>query len=797
MVRTHFKIGFRNIVKNRIFFALNAGGLTIGLTAVLLISLWVYSELSHNSSLTHYDSIAAVMQNQNRGDEIRTYTGQPMQMAPVLREEYGNHFKHVATSARLREYNVAYNNEMLLLEGRFAEPDLAHILDLTMLAGKREALADISSVLLSKSTAKNIFGLEDPIGKVIKIDNNMEVEVAGIYEDLPNNSNFADVNFIAPFELLKKTYNYEQRLGWGNYWFQVYVQLNDSNGLANATSAIKDVFLEKYVERTNDRNYQVFLFPMSKWHLHSEFENGVPVGGRISYVRTFSVIGIFILLLACINFMNLSTAHALKRGKEVGVRKTLGSSKRQLIFQFFTESFLTILFAFGIALALTMLLLPAFNTLTLKEIAIPFATPMFWLICLVLIVVTAVFSSLYPSFYLSAFDPVKVLKGFSSNNKTTVNLRKGLIVLQFAISSILIIGTITIVGQINHAKDRPLGFDKDLLVSIPIHTEKVLQSFDAIKNELLTSKYIDQVTASDVKITSTYTTNGGDFEWKNKDPKLEPEFYTIRATEGFGKMIDWNILEGRDFSREFPSDSLAFLVNETAVSYMGLENPVGEHIRWGDIGTFKVIGVVQDMVTRSPFDPDVPSLYILHKGDFLNYVNVKIASGNTNVIEGALAQMKSVFQKYNPENLFSYTFIDEEYERKFNAEQRIAKLVAIFAIVAIFISCLGVLGLSTYMAIQRKKEIGIRKVLGASIQAIWQLLSKQFIVLVMISLVIAIPLGYYFSSQWLLEYSYRMTLNIWIFVSAGAIVLGISLITVSFQAIKAAIANPVNSLRTE
>ncbi len=796
MIFAHFKIGFRNIIKNKAFFLLNAGGLTIGLTAVLLISLWVHSELSYNSSLTHYDDIAAVMQNQNRGDEIRTYTGQPMQMAPVLREEYGNHFKHVATSARPRQYNFNYNNEMLLVEGRFAEPDLANILDLKILAGSKDALKDISSALISESTAKNIFGVEDPMGKAITINNKMEVKIAGIYEDLPNNSSFADLNFIAPFELLKKTYNYESRLSWGNYWFQVYVQLNDKNGIANAATAIKDVFLEKYVERTNDRNYQVFLYPMSKWHLHSDFENGVSVGGRISYVKTFSMIGLFILLLACINFMNLSTAHALKRGKEVGVRKTLGSSKKQLIFQFFTESFLIILFAFGIAIILTRLLLPSFNTLTLKEVTIPFTTPVFWFICLLLIGITAVLSSLYPSFYLSAFKPVKVLKGLSSNNKTAVNLRKGLIVLQFAISSILIIGTITIVGQINHAKNRPLGFDKDLLVSVPIRTDKVLQSFDAIKNELLKSKYIDQVTASDVKITSTYTTNGGSFDWKNKDPNIEAEFYTIRATEGFGKMIDWNILEGRDFSSKFPSDTLAFLVNETAVKYMGLENPVGEFISWGD-KKYKVIGVVEDMVTRSPFDPDVPSLYILHKGRFLSWVNIKIASGNTNVIEGALDKMKDVFQKYNPENLFTYTFIDEEYERKFNAEQRIAKLVAIFALVAIFISCLGVLGLSTYMAIQRKKEIGIRKVLGASIQAIWQLLSKQFIVLVLISLIIAIPLGYFFSSQWLQEYSYRMNMDIWIFISAGAIVLGISLITVSFQAIKAAIANPVNSLRTE
>ncbi len=795
MIRTNLKIGFRNIIKNKGFFALNAGGLIIGLTAVLLISLWVHSELSFNRSLTNYDKIASVMQNVTHGEEIRSTTGQPMQLAPVLRDEYGSHFKYVVTSARSRNYNVRYNENNIMIRGRFAEPDLANLLDLNMITGSRSALKDVSSVLISEGTAKNIFGNVDPMGKVIQISNEMDVEVAGIYEDLPKNSNFDNLNFIAPWELLKKSQNYEERLAWGNYWFQVYVQLNGENTLNDVSSLIEDVTKNNYIEMT--REHKLFLFPISKWHLYSKFENGISVGGKIEYVTIFSIIGIFILLLACINFMNLSTAHALNRGKEVGVRKTLGSSRKQLVLQFFIESFMIILFSFAIALLLAFLLLPQFNIITLKDISIPFETVSFWGISFVLVFTTAILSSLYPSIYLSAFRPVKVLKGLSSNNKTAVSLRKGLVVVQFAISSILIIGTLTVVSQINHAKDRPLGFNKDLIVSVRINNSKVRQSFETIKSELLASTYVDQVTASDVKVTSAYTTNGGDFEWKNKDPNIEAEFYTIRATEGFGKMIDWKVLEGRDFSPDFPSDSLAFLVNETAVKYMSLENPVGEYVRWGDNGNYKIIGVVEDMVTRSPFDPITPSLFILHNGRFLNWVNVKIASNSTNAVQGAFDKMKTVFQKHNPENLFSYSFLDDEYKRKFNDEQRIAKLVAIFSIVAIFISCLGVLGLSTYMAIQRKKEIGIRKVLGASIHSIWQLLSKQFIILVIVSLLIAIPIGYFFSSQWLMKYSYRININFWIFALAGGIILGITLLTVSFQAIKAALANPVESLKTE
>ena len=792
MIITNFKIGLRNIVKNKSFFALNSGGLIVGLTAVLLISLWVYSEFNFNKSLTNYNEMVTVMQHQNRADEIRTYTGQPWQLAPVLREEYSNHFKHVATSSRLQNWNINYNGHMVMVEGRFAEPGLTSMLDLQMMAGNRDALEDISSILISETAAKNIFGTEDPMGKTIRISTSLDIQVAGVYKNLPTNSTFKDLHFIAPWELLKKRANYEERLGWGNYWFQVYAQLQDEQALASVSHLIKGVFNEKYIDRSKNRDYQLFLFPMSKWHLYSKFENGVNVGGRIEYVTIFIIIGIFILLLACINFMNLSTAQALRRGKEVGVRKTLGSSRKQLIVQFFTESFLMILFSFVIALILAYVLLPGFNTLTLKEVMLPMNEFGFWLVCLVLIALTAVLSSLYPSLYLSGFRPVRVLKGLKPDSKTPVSLRKALIVVQFAISGILIMGTLTVIGQINHVKERPIGFDKDLLVSVRMKTKDVRQSFDVIQRELLASPHISKVTASDVKITQAYTTNGGSWDWKNKDPKMAAEFNTIRATLGFGDMVNWKVLQGRDFSADFPNDTLAFLANETAVKYMQLEDPVGEIVRWGE-DNYKIIGVVEDMVTRSPFDPAKPALYILHFGDFLSYVNVKIAGNDPNTIEGAIASLEQTFKKHDPNNIFTYSFMDEEHERKFNEINRIAKLVLLFSLVAIFISCLGVLGLSTYMAIQRKKEIGIRKVLGASIQTIWQMLSKQFILLVLLSLVIALPAGYYFSSQWLMEYSYRIQISFWIFVMAGGIILGITLITVSYQSIKSALSNPVDS----
>ncbi|RZN82549.1 MAG: ABC transporter permease [Winogradskyella sp.] len=793
MIRKHFKIGIRNILKNKGFFGLNVGGLIIGLTSVILISLWVHSELSYNKELSNYNNIASVMQNRTFAGEIDTNIGQAMQLAPVLRNEYGNHFKHVVTSTRSSDFEITYNENIVIANGRFTEPDITHLLDLEMIDGSRAALEDISSVLISESTAKSIFGDDNPIGETLKLNSVLDMKVAGVYKDLPKNSSFNKLNFIAPFERLKTSQKYDERLGWGNRWFQVFTQLENNSSISNVSALIKDVAKNSNPEDSGDP--QLFLFPISKWHLYSEFKNGVSVGGKIESVTVFSIIGIFILLLACINFINLTTANALKRGKEVGVRKTLGSSRKQLIFQFFTESFMLILFSFCIALTLAFIILPQFNTITLKEVTVPFDKFSFWLASLSLIIITAILSSLYPSVYLSSFKPVKALKGVNDNTKSPLVLRKTLIITQFVISSVLIIGTLTIVSQINHVKDRPIGFDKDLLVSVPINNSRVLQGFESIKNELLESIHIDQVTASDVRVTGTYTTNGG-FDWKGKDPNFEEEFYTIRATHGFGKMVDWEILEGRDFSREFASDSLAFLINETAAKYMNLENPIGEFVNWGGDETYKIIGVVKDMVTLSPFDPIVPTLYVLHHGDYLNYVNIKLAS-NTGNVETAIGKIESVFKKYNPENLFTYRFLDDEYQENFETEKRTAKLVGIFSIVAIFISCLGVLGLSIYMAIQRKKEIGIRKVLGASVKSIWQLLSKQFVILVAISLLISMPIGYYFSSQWLMEYSYRINLNFWIFVLAGGITIGITLITVSFQAIKAAIANPVDSLKTE
>ena len=797
MFKSYLKAAWRNLIQKKSNSLMNIGGLSIGMAATLLIGMWLYDEISFNTNFENYESIAQVMQTQNFSGEVNTGSNQPMQLAPVLRNQYGNHFKHVVTSTFSYDLLMTVDETKVSRPGYFMEPGITEMLSLKMLQGPRNALEDPSSIMLSKSTAEALFGTVDPIGKNVQLGSNTHLSVAGIYEDIPKNSNFSDLQFIAPWEFLKDSQGYEERLGWGNNWFQTFVQLADGADIDAASAAIANVKLDNISAEDVAgirQKPRMHLHPIKKWHLYSRFENGINTGGAIDRVWLLAIIGAFILLLACINFMNLSTAQSVKRAKEVGIRKTVGSIKHQLIIQFLMESFLVVSIAFLISLLLVILGQAAFNEITNKSISIPWNLPSFWLISMLFIVVTTVLSGSYPAFYLSSFEPIKVLKGTFERRQGAVPLRKVLVVFQFAISTVLIIGTITIFRQIQFVKDRPLGYNKGGLLYVPITTSEIRERFETVRDELLRNGDIADVAASDVLVTGTYTTNSG-FDWKGKEADFAEEFNTLRATHGFGEMIDWELKEGRGFSRDFKSDSLAFILNETAVRYMGLENPVGEYVQWGDNGKFKVIGVAKDMVTRSPYGVIKPTIFTLHYGNFLNFINVKIKAGRSP--KEALAHMENIFQKYDQNKPFSYTFLDDRYEQYFADEKRTAKLISFFTILAIIISCLGIFGLSAFIAEQRTKEIGVRKVLGASVYSIWKLLSKDFLFLVLIACVIAVPIGYYYMNNWVQEFAYSTALSWWIFAVAIVGALLITIITISFQAIKAAIVNPVKSLRTE
>jgi ABC-type antimicrobial peptide transport system permease subunit len=497
-------------------------------------------------------------------------------------------------------------------------------------------------------------------------------------------------------------------------------------------------------------------------------------------------------MLACINFMNLTTARSEKRAKEVGIRKTVGSDRWQLIRQFFAESYLIVLLAFVLSLILVYLLLPLFNEVAGKKIEIAWQSPVFWLFSLVFILITGLLSGSYPALYLSSFQPLKVLKGTFRVGRFASIPRKVLVVTQFTVSVMLIIGTVIVYQQIQHAKNRPIGYTRNGLIRIGMEQE-IRDHYEAIRTELKNSRAIEEMAASNSPLTQVWNTNGG-FEWEGKDPNMAVDFPNNTVSYEFGKTVNWKIKAGRDFSREFATDSAAFIINESLVKFLGFENPVGKVLKWNG-EPFTIIGVVNDIMQESPFYPIRPTLY--HTDSYDNMYNLVLRLNPQQNAKQSISSIEQVWKKYTPGVPFDYKFVDEEFGSKFRAEERIGKLASYFAVLAIFISCLGLFGMASFVAEQRTKEIGIRKVLGAGVVTLWRLLSIEFFVLVLVSCIIAAPIAWYYLDNWLTNYDYRIEIKWYVFVWAAFTALVITLLTVSFQAIKAAIANPVKSLRTE
>lgn len=802
MLKNYFKIGWRNLLRNKGYSFINIGGLATGMTVAILIGLWLYDEVAYDKNFAHYDRIAQVMQNQTFNGQVETWGNQARQLAPELRNTYGSDFKYVTMSSGNGGHKLTYKNKNVTKSGSFMEPAIAEMLSLHMMEGTRQGLTDLRSVLLSESTAKSIFGDADPMNEIILIDDQLEVKVTGVYHDLPFNSSFHDLDFISSWDLLMQEYGLEARTQWGNSWFQCFVQIADNANMNDVSLKIKDAKLNAIRrDRSDDDDRfkpEIFLHAMSRWHLYSDFENGVNVGGRIRYVWLFGTIGMFVLMLACINFMNLSTARSEKRAKEVGIRKSIGSLRTQLISQFFSESLLVAVFAFAVALILVQFSLPWFNEVSGKRIGLLWTNPYFWLCGLAFVITAGMIAGSYPALFLSSFQPVKALKGAFRAGRSATVPRQMLVVLQFTVSVTLIVGTLVVFRQIQHAQDRPVGYDNTGLISTPIKIDYIRNHYDAFRNELLATNTVSEVAGSESSVTATYTTNSG-FDWAGKDPNTTEEFVTVCITPEFGKAIGWQIQDGRDFSSEMASDTAGFIINEAAARYMGLVNPVGEIMEWNGNGEWKILGVIDDMVTQSPYSPVRQMIFFLKSGriTFTNYNVVNLRINPSSTTQEALTAIEKVYAKYDPSNAFEYRFADAEYGKKFDAERRVAQLSSVFASLAILISCLGLFGLAAYTAQRRTKEIGIRKVLGASVGNLWRMLSKDFVVLVIISCVIATPASYYFMNDWLTQYEYRTTITWHVFAVACLGALIITLLTVSYQAIRAAVANPVDSLRSD
>lgn len=793
MYRNYLKIALRNLRKNKGSSLINIGGLAVGMAVAIIIGLWIWDEVTYDRYHPNYERIAQVMQHQTFNGEVGTQTANPAVMAGEIRRNYGSDFKHVLQSSWNGDHTLALKEKKLLKPGNYFEPGVTEMLSLKMLRGTRDGLKEPYSILLSESVAEAFFGKGDPMGKILRIDNQHDIKVTGVFEDIPLSSSFRDMTFILPWELylISNTWIKEMEDPWGSNFTQTFVQIADNADMAALSKKIKNVKLNRL--DPGERRYKpvVFLHPMSKWHLYEEFENGINVGGRIQNVWLFGIIGAFVLLLACINFMNLSTARSEKRAKEVGIRKSIGSYRTQLINQFFSESLLVAFFAFALSIILVMLMLPFFNEVADKKMAILWSNPFFWLIGILFSLLTGLVAGTYPAFYLSSFQPVKVLKGTFRVGKFASLPRKVLVVTQFTVSIALIIGTIIVFRQIEYAKNRPIGYKRDGLVYTGV-SEPIGAHFEAISHELKSSGAIVEMTGTDSPITNVWNTNGG-FDWEGKDPNLAVDFPNNAVTHDYGKTVGWKIKEGRDFSREFTSDTLSFILNESAVKFIGFKEPIGSVLEWND-QAFKVIGVVEDLLVQSPYQPVRPSLFHLER-DQPNLAMMKINPQLSP--KEALSKIQAVFAKQDPASVFDFRFVDEEFAEKFGDEVRTGKLATFFAILAVFISCLGLFGLASFVAEQRTKEIGVRKVLGASILSVWSLMSKEFVILVLISCVLAIPLSYYYLSSWLEKYEYRTEISWWIFAVSVLGALGITVLTVSYQSIRAAMINPVKSLRSE
>jgi len=794
MIQNYLKIAFRNLAKNKGYGFINIAGLAMGMAVAILIGLWIYDEVMYDRAHKNYGRIAQIMQHQTYNGKIATQTAVPFPIGAELRKNYGSDFKYVLMSTWGGRHVLASGDKKLAKNGRFIEAQAPDMLSLKMLLGSANGLNDPYSIMLSESAAKSFFGDADPVDKVLKMDNKLNVKVTGVYEGLPHNSSFRDMQFMAPWSLyeISSPWMKAEEDPWRANSFQTLVQINEHADMEKVSAKIKDIKIKNIRSEQLKYKPEVFLNPMNKWHLYSEFKDGQRVGGQIEFVWLFGVIGAFVLLLACINFMNLSTARSEKRAKEVGIRKAIGSVRHQLVAQFFSESLIVVAMAFVLALVLVLLILPQFNVIADKKLTILWSSPFFWIAGLSFSVLTAIVAGSYPAFYLSSFKPVKVLKGTFRAGKLAAIPRKALVIVQFTVSIILIIGTTVVFRQIQFAKNRPVGYERSGLLTVNLLTADIHNHFDAVRDELKKSGAISEIAESGSPATEVWSSTSG-LAWKGKDPALSVDFHFNEVSHDYGKTVGWQFKDGRDFSREFASDSTALVVNEAAVKFMGLKNPVGEMMTWNG-SPVTIIGVVNDMIVQSPYAEINPLFYSLSTGQG-SVANIKINPAARPI--DALAKIEAIFKKYDTASPFEYTFVDDDYATKFFNEERVAKLTSFFSVLAILISCLGIFGLASFTAEQRTKEIGVRKVLGASVANLWQMLSKDFVVLVIISCLISAPVAYYFLNGWLEKYQYRTEISWWIFVLASFGAFVITLLTVSYQAIRAALLDPVKSLKSE
>ena len=790
MFRNYLKTAIRNLWQSKVFSFINIIGLALGLTCSLLIMLWVTDEYKVDAFHKNGSRLFSIFERQYRDGEINAFHGTP----GVLADEVKKLMPEVqyATNYAWNELSTfEANNKILKQEGNYAGQDFFKMFTYPMLEGNAAtALQSTVGIAVSKKMAEDFFGSsQQAIGKTIRCNNKKDLKITAVFDNVPTSSSL-QFDYIINWQIFLEDNSWAKN--WANNGPLTCVMLRkgtDAKAFENKISR----FLDKYnKEQTAQVYIRLGIQRYGDVYLNPDLDkNGNISGGRIQYVKLFSIVAIFILLIACINFMNLETARSVKRAKEIGIRKVAGAIRFALVRQFMGEALLIVIIAVIIALALVTLVLPQFNQITGKEIHIPFKDAGFWLSLSALLLITGFISGSYPAIYLSSFKPVRILKGSLKFSSRALLFRKGLVVFQFILSIVFIIGTIVVSKQVNYIQSLNLGYNRENLLYIPLEGD-LTSKYTVFKIEALKMPGVAGVThATDAPTKINNGTTG--VLWEGKDPNSKIDFTQVGVGYDFIKTMHIQMLQGRDFSRDFATDSVNYIINETALKIIGYKNPVGKPLTlWGTKGT--IIGVVKDFHSNSLHEAINPLMLRLGENFDGGIALVKTEPGKT---KEALTSLEKVYKELNPKVPFTYKFSDEEYQKLYTSEQVVSQLARYFAFLAIFISCLGLLGLVMFTAEQRTKEFGIRKVLGASPVMLFNLLSKEFLSLVGVAIIIASPVAWYFGNQWLQDFAYKTNLSWWVFVIAALTALLIALITVSFQAIKAAMANPVKSLRTE
>jgi len=791
MLKNYFKTAWRSLARGRSFSFINIAGLAIGMAGATLILLWLFNEVGFDRFHKNKDRLYQVYAMTDIPNEKHNVIGRVSQrLGPALQQD----FPEVEAVSRVGEVDhflfTVGGRSFTGIEGSFVDTAFFRLFSFPLVAGAvSEQLQSISGIVITEKLAVKLFGTTDAMGKTIRLDSTDNFTVTGVLKDLPANTRFT-FDYLLPWAYLKK-------VGWNNdNWISnnmpTYVLLKPNVDAAVFNAKIRNL---TRVKTGRSDLWVHFVYPLKQWHLYNEFDDGKPSGGRITTVRTFGCIAAFILLIACINFMNLSTARSEQRAKEVGIRKVAGAGRGLLIGQFMCEAFLTACISGALALLIVQLSLPAFGTLVGTMLSVPYSSGLFWVVVFGFILFTSLLAGSYPAFYLSAFKPVGIFRKQFRRTQSVLSPRRVLVVLQFTFAIVLIISTLIMRSQLQYAEDRDTGYSRNDLVYVNLEGD-LGKNYGLIRQELLSSGVAVGVSKNMLPMSDNDVHAWG-FRWAGERPSDTTQAINLFSEDaGLVKTAGLQLVAGRDIDvYSYPADSFAVVLNETAVKVMGFKNPIGSEITNPyDHTRFRVVGVVKDYVVGSPY-AKVPPMVIQGPSSFFNTIHIKLNPARSTA--AGLAKAGEIFRRYNPAYPFDYQFADQDYATKFRNEQRTRTMSGLFAGLAIFISCLGLFGLSAYVAESRVKEIGVRKVLGASVAGIARLLSVDFVRLVVVSLVIATPVAWYAMSRWLADYQYRINIGWGVFVLAGGLAVLIALVTVSFQAVRAGLANPVKSLRSE